>query len=54
MEKQKEQVKKPLSLSEISEELIQLTDLAQAVNARCFFLREEIKIQLKKDENATT
>lgn len=39
---------KKISLSEIKTELIQLTDLAQAVNARCFYLREEIKLMEKK------
>lgn len=39
--------KKPLTLEEIRNELTQLTDLAQAVNARCFFLREELRINHK-------
>jgi len=34
---------KPLTVEEIHEEIQQLTDLAQAVNARCFFLRETLK-----------
>ena len=34
---------KPLTLVEIHDEIMQLTDLAQAVNARCFFLRETLK-----------
>jgi len=43
--KQKQAKSKPLTLEQINEEIIQLTDLAQAVNARCFFLRETLKIK---------
>jgi len=39
---------KKISLSEIEKEITQLTDLAQAVNARCFFLREELRLNHKK------
>jgi len=43
--KTKEAESKPLTLEQINEEIIQLTDLAQAVNARCFFLRETLKLK---------
>ena len=58
--KQNKQEKK-ISLSEMAEEIKQLTDLAQAINARCFYLREELKLKnkqvnktLKNQQNGTT
>lgn len=51
MEKQTKKVpkEKTRSLSLIEEEVTQLTDLAQAVNARCFYLREEIRLIKEKN-----
>jgi len=52
MEKTKTPTKqKKISLSEIKKELVQLTDIAQAVNARCFYLREEVKLLEPKNKN---
>jgi len=44
MSEEKKDEKNP-TFEEMKEEIIQLTDLAQAVNARCFFLRELLKQQ---------
>lgn len=44
MSKEKKEEKNP-TFEEMKEEIIQLTDLSQAVNARCFFLRELLKQQ---------
>lgn len=42
---------KKITLSSIKEELDQLRDLASAVNARCFYLREELKLMEAKTKN---
>jgi len=49
MTSSKEPQKKELKLSDLRAEIIELSDLAQAINARCFYLREELKLITKKN-----